>query len=180
MRKNAITLLIEEVNKCLESQNYLSALIVALTIPDICGKILFPEDKPSQRYKQWFDKYIGNHEQSPLEKDLPESEQSPYMTGETLYQLRCAMLHEGSDDIADKIEVNELNFHYGKDAVVESTCIRQRTEVLLNGEKRIYPKVRTWDINVYDLCKKIVWSAEFFLKNEVDNLSKLPTIQYNI
>ena len=69
---------------------------------------------------------------------------------------------------------------YGKDAVVESTYIRQRTEVLLNGEKRIYPKVRTWDINVYDLCKKIVRSADAFLKNEVDDLSKLPTIQYNI
>lgn len=180
MKENAISLLIKEIKKSLESGNYLSALIVALTIPDICGKILYPNDRSGQRYKKWFDKYIGDYKNSPIYKDLPECIGWTKMNGDTFYELRCAILHEGSDDIADKIEVNELNFHYGKDAVVESTCIRQRTEVLLNGEKRIYPKVRTWDINVYDLCKKIVWSADAFLKNEVDNLSKLPTIQYNI
>ena len=53
MKENAILLLIKEIKKSLESGNYLSALIVALTIPDICGKILYPKETNGKRYKKW-------------------------------------------------------------------------------------------------------------------------------
>ena len=72
MRVNAIQLLIEEVADCLNKGNSLAALITALTIPDICGKVLYPQSKSGERYKKWFNEYIGNYEQSPLDKEKPK------------------------------------------------------------------------------------------------------------
>lgn len=114
MRVNSIRLLINETKKCLESDCDLSALIVALTIPDVCGKVLFPNDKSRDRYKKWFDRYIGDYEQSPFDKELPLEEQTPYMNGEVFYKLRCAILHEGSDDIASQIHVDAFNLMLGE------------------------------------------------------------------
>lgn len=37
--------LIAEIQDNLKRKNYLSALSLALTLPDICGKIAFPEMK---------------------------------------------------------------------------------------------------------------------------------------
>lgn len=180
MKENAISLLINEIKKSLESGNYLSALIVALTIPDICGKILYPNDRNGQRYKKWFDKYIGDYKNSPIYKDLPECIGWTKMNGDTFYELRCAILHEGSDDIVDKIKVNEFNLNFGQTPITEKYCTECREYVLYDGSIKQDPKITIWDVNVYWLCEKIILSAEFFLKNEVDDLSKLPTIQYNI
>lgn len=180
MKENAISLLINEIKKSLESGNYLSALIVALTIPDICGKILYPNDRNGQRYKKWFDKYIGDYKNSPIYKNLPECIGWTKMTGDAFYELRCAILHEGSDDIVDIINVNKFNLNFGQTPITEKYCTECTEYFLSDGSIMQSPKITIWDVNVYWLCKKIILSAEFFLKNEVDDLSKLPTIQYNI
>ena len=178
MRVNSIRLLINETKKCLESECDLSALIVALTIPDVCGKVLFPKNRTSERYKKWFDKYIGDYEQSPFEKELPVEERVPYMNGEVFYKSRCAMLHEGSDDIARKIHADEFNLMLGEKLLLGSTEVTsQRVEVLDDGSKKVRPKVVVWNVNVRDLCEKIIWAAEAFLKKEVKDSKDVPTIQ---
>jgi len=167
MRVNSIQLLIEETNKCLANGSHIAALIVALTIPDICGKILYPNDSIGQRYKKWFDLYIGDYEQSPLDKDKPKEEQLSYMNGEVFYKIRCAMLHEGSDDIAKNVHVDELNLIFGRSARLETISTEQRTDYLSNGSTITYSKVVKWDINVYQLCQKKICASRAFLKNEV-------------
>lgn len=82
---------IEDIEKALEAKAYLSALALALTLPDICGKIAYPDPKigVGQRYTTWFDEYITD--------DSPnEIANYPIFDGEKCYKLRCAFLHEGS------------------------------------------------------------------------------------
>ena len=46
--------LIAAINESLESKNYYAALFMALTIPDICGKLEYPEAKTNkERYYKW-------------------------------------------------------------------------------------------------------------------------------
>ena len=53
---------IDEINRALSYDLYFSALSLALTLPDICGKAEYPDKKSTSRYKLWYDEYIGKSE----------------------------------------------------------------------------------------------------------------------
>lgn len=82
---------IDAVRKAIEDKNWYGALFIALTLPDICGKIENPDLLSEKRYKDWFKKYMsakytyGNR---------------TFLSSDDCYAFRCALLHEGSDDIA--------------------------------------------------------------------------------
>jgi len=42
------------------NENWYGALIISLILPDICGKIEFPNKSTGKRYSEWFDKYVLN------------------------------------------------------------------------------------------------------------------------
>lgn len=97
----------------IKRRNYLSALSLALTLPDICGKIAFPEKKNGRpdvggRYAKWYDEYIYPYENPPdlLECDSSDSVPLNPLNGYAVYKLRCSLLHEGSIDIQDTVEKN--------------------------------------------------------------------------
>ena len=81
--------LINEINIALNNGLYLSALISALTLPDVCGKAEFPNAKIGERYTKWYDEHVKDG-------DLPS---------ETVYRLRCDLLHEGSVEMRDRDQV---------------------------------------------------------------------------
>ena len=55
-----INKIIEEIDKSLEIEAYLSALSLVLILPDICGKAEYDSNKKNkERYINWFDEYIG-------------------------------------------------------------------------------------------------------------------------
>lgn len=88
-----INRMIEEINKCLDNELYISALTMTLIIPDMCGKAEYPTEKNTkQRYVKWFDYWIGQYE-------TYEGQENPNLTGEIVYSLRCSMLHEGNPTI---------------------------------------------------------------------------------
>jgi hypothetical protein len=111
--------LIESLEKSIENRNWYGVLFIALTLPDICGKIDYPNEKPSLRFIIWFKKYIepkytDRRIQWPKLSVLKDPNFDPMdlfldsnkfnyisLTGEECYQLRCAYLHEGSDDITN-------------------------------------------------------------------------------
>lgn len=92
--------LIDSIYENLKNENWIGALFIALALPDICGKVDYPGIKSSkERYKNWFDdnlqhKYIievgANHKRH------------IFLTGNDLYAFRCAMLHEGSENIENQ------------------------------------------------------------------------------
>lgn len=92
---NSLELLIKETEKALEKDCLFSALALLLIIPDVCGKALYgAKTKVGDRYKKWFDEYIGQYERCP--DDIKN--EMPYLNGDLFYKLRCAFLHEGSSE----------------------------------------------------------------------------------
>lgn len=83
-----------------ESKNWYGALIIALTIPDICFKIENSELPTNKRYPAWFDKY-------------KYEKYNDHLTGRDCYALRCSYLHEGSHIIEGQSireDINKFSF----------------------------------------------------------------------
>lgn len=80
--KSMIEQLVKEINICLENECFLSALGMALTLPDICGKAEYPTEKyVSKRYINWFNTYVSDYEKPPS----PYGDDMPYLSGEVLF-----------------------------------------------------------------------------------------------
>ena len=80
--------IIESAELCLKEKNLFAELLqICLSLPDICGKL---ENKSisSSRYIEWFEKYLDNYK--------------GYLNGNDCYALRCAVVHEGTDDITEQ------------------------------------------------------------------------------
>lgn len=95
--------LIISIEKSLESKNWHAALAVALILPDICGKIDTPDKHSRRRYEIWFDKYVKKFYM------IQESIGSAMISGGDCYAIRCALLHEFSDDLTEHKARNILN-----------------------------------------------------------------------
>jgi hypothetical protein len=90
--------LIEAVKKSLANENYISALYLSLTLPDICARIDSVNNKTSkQQYIDWFNTYLS---ETYKHKIGSEKTEHVFLTGDDLYALRCAILHEGQLDIS--------------------------------------------------------------------------------
>jgi hypothetical protein len=90
--------LISSVNKSLKDENYISALYLSLTLPDICARIESSDNKTSKnKYIKWFNSYLSQQYKRRIGS---ENKEHVFLTGDDLYALRCAVLHEGRLDIS--------------------------------------------------------------------------------
>lgn len=80
--------IVNEIKIAYQNGLYMSALSLALMLPDICGKVEYPKLCPGKRYKKWFEEYIGRYEKPTVQEDT----QTPYLSDEVAYQLRCSVL----------------------------------------------------------------------------------------
>jgi len=78
----------DSVRRSIEEQNWYAALTVALTLPDICGKLECPELYSGQRYAKWFDENMQKYQ--------------GFVTGNDAFALRCAYLHGGEANISEQ------------------------------------------------------------------------------
>lgn len=76
---------ISAVRKALEENNWYAALFISLALPDICGSLQYPNKRSGERYREWFDKYLGNTYESKF-------------TSNECWLLRCSYFHQGRDD----------------------------------------------------------------------------------
>lgn len=77
-----------EIQKCFKQKLYLAALHMALSMPDFCSKVMFPNIQgTTERYIKFIDETI-----TPTE--TYEGNDLPYLTGEVIYQIRCSLLHD--------------------------------------------------------------------------------------
>lgn len=86
------------VRKAIIQENWYAALTLALTLPDICGKLERPNIKSTfVRYSKWFDEYM-------LYKYSFESfgKKVILLSGRDTYALRCSYLHGGEADITEQ------------------------------------------------------------------------------
>ena len=102
-----IDIYVNDIRNALKNQSFFSALSLALTLPDVCGMAEFPNKQVAERYIGWYDKYIGA-----FLKNSEPLEQSPYLSGEMVYNLRNTYLHQGSPNVdASKVkeETNQVD-----------------------------------------------------------------------
>ena len=91
---------INEIRRALNLELYNCALALALTLPDICGKVEFPNENKNSRYKSWFRKYAEPLFTGPAIV-LPGNEivDDTIFTNEECWALRCSVLHAGNYDV---------------------------------------------------------------------------------
>ena len=94
---------IKSIRKSVENSNWYSALFGALCIPDICGKVQYPEKHSKPRYIEWFDSYLKE------KYSACDEEYLKFLTGSDCYALRCSFLHERSDQILGQSAREILN-----------------------------------------------------------------------
>jgi len=84
------------IRVAVSQQNWHGALALALTIPDVCGRLENPTLGSEKRYKAWWDRYAAPKFHNML-------------GGSDAYALRCAYLHEGTDDILNQRAAQALS-----------------------------------------------------------------------
>ncbi|WP_392454799.1 hypothetical protein ACF3OH_11865 [Chryseomicrobium aureum] len=154
--------LIQEIRENLEEDKLLSALTLALTIPDICGKVAYPKLLVGARYRRWYNEYIYPYE-------VPSGANNEHINyaldGYLVYALRNLVLHEGSLDLESSIR-KHLNL-----------SPNQKVQFVLNDKITSYGMSWAGEaekdtpnyiirINVEDLCRKLCYVAESFCKDE--------------
>jgi hypothetical protein len=85
---------VQSIEKSIATENWHAAIAMALAIPDICGWLETPDVRSQKRYEAWFDKYL-----LPIYKSPFHGHDFTFLSGGDCYALRCALLHEGTDEV---------------------------------------------------------------------------------
>lgn len=86
--------IIIDINKAKDAGAILSAMALALTIPDMCVG-----DKSNRNdYIAWYNKYVNKGN-------------AYFITGEECYALRCSFLHQGNADIDNQAVMKDKKPH---------------------------------------------------------------------
>lgn len=174
--------IIEEIQKSLKQENYLAALTMALTLPDICGKAAEPSLGTGARYKKWYKYNVVLHEKTsdPHEADMPYcGADMPYLSEEVIYQLRNSMLHQGNPNVdaksirEERCKIDEfilfVDEPYDSGLSVVS-YEKELNEKKLNGkelnEKKLKITNRKLEVNLVLTCNRICNAAkEYYERN---------------
>ena len=112
---------IQALEKCVADKNWYGALFIVLTLPDICGKIEYPSKCSTQRYKDWFERYLEPHYTKQVGSPAMGMVHK-FLSGSDCYAIRCALLHEGTDEIVEQRAQESLDrFHFTEPP--QSGCI---------------------------------------------------------
>lgn len=163
--------IIIDINKALDAEAYMAALSLVLTLPDICAKAEYGDTMHNrERYEKWYNEYLGQYEKAPTS---PDEEEMPYLSGEVVYQLRCAVLHEGTPTI-------------DKNKIREACCVIDHLVLVIEKKKpfNIYgdsssviqdngKTVRSYQVNIRRLCMIITAVAGNYYKNHRERFNFL-------
>ena len=166
--QNSVELLLNEIDKSVEHKQYLIALFATLTIPDILGKVKYPNALGNKkRYVKWFDENI---------KDSFEAiigiENTIKMDGTACFRLRNALLHGGDNVLNNDPKIDEFVLVFSDEDFVRGDYAG--TDWYEKGEE---PKNPYLYVGCKELCRKIVVAAKEFIRNNPD--LDYPTIRMN-
>jgi hypothetical protein len=87
------------IEQSLQNENWYAALSLALALPDICANVYSPNEGSQKRYVKWYNQFML----SKYTRNIgANKEEHIFLKGEDCYALRCALLHEGTDDITEQ------------------------------------------------------------------------------
>lgn len=98
------------IRAAVESANWYGALTMALTLPDVCGKLENPNGGSQVRYADWFRVWL---EPTYTSHVGPQRVRHVFLSGNDCYALRCSYLHEGGGNIEHQRAREALDrFHF--------------------------------------------------------------------
>jgi hypothetical protein len=102
---------LDGLDRSLQEQNWYAALVMSLTLPDLCVKASNPAERTTgAKYAAWFDEFVGPKYRRPVG---PDRQLHVFLSGNDCYALRCAVLHEGSADVTEQKARETLErFHF--------------------------------------------------------------------
>ncbi len=150
--------ILNSIKQSLDDENYYSALVLSLIIPDICGKFENSNQRLSKRYSEWFNKYLGK-------------KYSNFLSGNGCYALRCSFLHEGTGDTETQ-DKKEILDHV---AFIPRGSHCNRLSNCHFGDKR-YDGKEILQLSTFHFCQDIIDATKEWLNDVKDN----PVIQRNI
>lgn len=162
--------IINEMKRCVESECFISALALALTLPDICGKAEFPSEKREKtRYINWYNAFVGPY----VKPSDHQGDDMPYLSGEVVYQLRCSLLHQGTPNVTD---ISRLEERFKVDRFIlelKDVYDSGTSMVAYGGGQKIVQ--RELNVSVLYLISKLAKEAK---KYYGDNIVKFNFFQY--
>lgn len=143
------------IKQSLDSENYCAAMFMIVAIPDIC--VALQEGKTTgEKYISWF------------ENNLPQF--NGYMSGKDCYAFRCALLHEGKDEI--------LDHHSKKDYLDKFIILTSKSpksahrSVLGDLSYASGPQPNRIFINIHKFSEEVINAAQVFIcKNNLNSSS---------
>ncbi len=89
---------IKEVRAAVANKTYIAALVLALTLPDICSQVENCVSEGNRMYyESWVDKYMDNEAFLTIKGFEKQS-----FKGNMCYSLRCKLLHNGNIDVKNQ------------------------------------------------------------------------------
>jgi hypothetical protein len=97
IEENNVQHLVDATKKAMVDENWYAALTMALSMPDMCGRLESPHKKSQERYEIWFTKYALES----FELEIG-GEMYVFLNPSDCYALRCAYLHQGEFGLEDQ------------------------------------------------------------------------------
>ena len=90
---------LKDIESAKENKAYISALSLALTLPDIF--IRMEGKRGGAEYSKWFDQWVYDYYRQPESKNIYINKgiEATKFDGKNCYALRCALLHAGNTDL---------------------------------------------------------------------------------
>lgn len=163
--------LIDDMNRALDHNCYFASFAIALTLPDICGKAKYPNERSTKkRYIDWYNEYVGQYEKCPKNEEHPEDVEMPYLSGEVVYSLRCSFLHQGNPNIEnakiddDACKVNRFTLLIQKKNEFDSYSDTASVTRQGADPKAMEETERCYEVNIRRLCLVVSLCASAYYK----------------
>ena len=140
---------INAIKNCLDTENWYGAIVLSLIMPDICGKIAYPNKNTSQAYKEWFDGYLSGYY-----KSIIGGKEITLMTASDCYALRCSIVHAGTGDVSEQSAKETLS------KFLFST--KGGGQIRIDGEIKI---------NVTQFCEEVISATKKWCKDIEGNVN---------
>ena len=156
--------LVNEIERCLKNDLQIAALTMALTLPDTCGKVYHPQSSVSNRYTSWYD----DHVLAPKSELTGDTSKRFLVSGNVVYKLRCAMLHESNPTV---VGTEENITHFSLIWRPASSCSRVPIERCIKLDENGAPQQQAISIDIVSLCQDICEAALLYYRKNKEHFS---------
>ena len=166
IERDSIDTFIEEIKKCLDANLYMSAFHMALSLPDICSQLEYPNIKKTEtRYIKWFDENVKDvfGLTVKMHKEKFENNDFVHLNGKTCYAIRNKLFHTTGNDIRQSTNIDEFVLSFDSRQFLTGNTSGSISEYdennqIINTKKYLYIGIKEW-------CLNIINSVSDFKKN---------------